>query len=105
MSEQQSPYSGEDRARWKQRILAKGGEISAKLEELLAKKDVVLEDMKLTQTDDVKEPKEKRLRRFFDHLMKRMRAVEDPRFGFDPTRGAFLSVAELDEQPWIECDP
>ncbi len=105
MSEQQSTYSAEDRGRWKKAILAKGGEISAKLEELLAKKDVVLDDIKLTQTDDVKEPKEKRLRRFFDHLMKRQRAVEDARFGYDPEKGRFLTVAELDEMPWIECDP
>jgi len=105
MSEQESPYSADDRARWKKTILAKGGDVSARLEAVLAKKEVDLSDVELTQTDDEKEPPEKRLRRYLDLLMARLRVVDDPRFGYDPERGRFLTVPELDEMPWIECDP
>lgn len=105
MSEAQSPYSAEDRERWKKSILAKGGEVSAKLEAILNRKDVKLEDMKLFKTDDEREPKEKRLRRFFDLLMARLKVVQDPRFGFDREQNRFLTVPELDEMPWIEVDP
>jgi hypothetical protein len=103
--DQPSPYTAEDRQRWKQKLLAKGGDIAAMLEELLAKKEVDLAKLELKMKDDEKEPKEKRLRRYFDLLMARMRVVEHPRFGYDPERGEFLTVAELDEVPWIECEP
>ena len=102
---QTSPYSSEDRQRWKGLLLAKGSEVASKLEEVLAKKDVTLEDLGLFMVDDAKEPKEKRLRRYFDHLMTRMRAVNDPRFGYDRERDRFLTIAELDAMPWIECEP
>ena len=100
----ESPYTAEDRQRWKQRLLDKGQEISKKLEQVLAKKDVSLDDLKLKLDDDEKEPKEKRLRRYFDLIMARLRKVESSSFGFDRQRGAFLSVAELDEMPWIDTD-
>lgn len=100
-----SIYSAVDRERWKKRLLAKGGEIAAKLEEILANKDVSLDDLGLKMVDDDKEPKEKRLRRYFDHIMKRLKVVDDPRFGFDPKEGRFLTVTELDEVPWIDCEP
>jgi len=100
-----SPYTVEDRQRWRERLLAKGGEVAKMLEELLANKEVDLAKLELRLVDDEKEPKEKRLRRYFDLLMSRLHKVDDPRFGFDPTRGEFLSVAELDEVPWIECAP
>ncbi len=100
-----SPYTAEDRQRWKKKLLAKGGEVAAMLEELLAKKEVDLAKLELKMKDDEKEPKEKRLRRYFDLLMARMRVVEHPRFGYHPERGEFLEVAELDEMPWVECEP
>lgn len=100
----ESPYTAEDRQRWKQRLLDKGQEISKKLEQILAKKDVSLDDLQLKLDDDEKEPKEKRLRRYFDLIMARLRKVDSPSFGFDRQRGAFLSVAELDETPWIDTD-
>jgi hypothetical protein len=105
MSDEASPYTDEDRERWRKRLLAKGGEVAAMLEKLLAKKDVDLADLGLRMTDDEKEPKEKRLRRYFDVIMKRMRAVDHPRFGYDPEEGRFLKVAELDEMPWAEVEP
>ncbi len=100
----QSPYTAEDRQRWKQRLLDKGQEISKKLEQVLAKKDVRLDDLELKLTDDENEPKEKRLRRYFDLVMARLRKVESQDFGFDRQRDAFLSVTELDEMPWIDTD-
>lgn len=103
--DQPSPYTPEDRQRWRTKLLAKGGEVAAMLEELLANKEVDLAKLDLRMVDDEKEPKEKRLRRYFDLLMRRMRSVDHPRFGFAPARGAFLSAAELDEMPWIECEP
>lgn len=102
----ESPYTSEDRQRWKQRLLAKGQEISTKLEEVLAGKEVDLQKIGLkADADGGKLPPEKRLRMYLDLVMRRMRAVDHPRFGFDPTRDAFLSVAELDEVPWIDVDP
>jgi len=100
-----APYTAEDRQRWKQALLAKGQEISTKLEELLAGKEVDLEKIELTQAADSKETPERRLRNYLDLVMRRMRAVEDPRFGFDKERNAFLSVAEIDEMPWIDVEP
>jgi len=100
-----SPYSQADRDRWRQMLLKKGKEVADKLERVLNKKDVDLEDMSLFKNDEPAETKEKRLRRYLDHLMKRLRSVDDPRFGFDPERGEFLSVTELDEVPWADVDP
>jgi|GEM_PF-1626399 len=105
MNEITSTYTPEDRQRWKKTILKKGGEVSAKLEEILNKKDVSLEDLSLYGDGEPGETKEQRLRRFFDHLMKRLRAIDDPRFGFDSEAGAFLAVAALDEMPWVDCEP
>ena len=100
-----SPYSATDKGRWRQAILDKGREVSTKLEEILAGKEITLNEISLFANDEPAETKEKRLRRFFDHLMLRLRVIEDPNFGFDTERDAFLSVAELDEMPWIECEP
>lgn len=100
-----SPYTPADRARWRQALLAKGKEIADRLERVLANKNVRLEDLSLYKNDEPAETKEKRLRRFFDHVMGRLRAVDHPRFGFDPERGAFLSVVELDEVPWADTEP
>jgi hypothetical protein len=100
-----APYTEADRARWREALLRKGGEVAAKLEELMSKKDKTLADFSLLGDDEPGETKERRLRRYFDHLMRRLRAVNHPRFGFDRTRGAFASVTELDETPWLEVDP
>jgi len=105
MSQAPSPYRSEDRQRWREALLDKGGQVATLIEAILAGKEVDLADFELTQTDKQKEPPEKRLRRFFDLLMKRLRAVDDPRFGWDPTQGRYLSVTELNELPWIEVDP
>jgi len=100
-----SPYTAEDRQRWKQRLLAKGREISSKLEDILAGKDAKLEDFDLKMDGEPAETKERRLRRYFDHVMKRLRAVEHSRFGYDPATRAFLPVATLDDTPWIDVEP
>lgn len=100
-----SPYSHDDRMRWRRLLLAKGQDISKKLEEVLAGKDVKLSEIELRLTSDEKEPKERRLRRFLDLLMARLRVVDHPRFGFDPETQAFLPVPVIDETPWIEVEP
>jgi len=100
-----SPYTAEDRERWRRLLLAKGQEIAQKLEEVLAGKDVRLEDLGLQMVDKDKEPKDKKLRRFLDLLMARLRKVDDPDFGWDAERGAYLPRAALDETPWIDLEP
>jgi hypothetical protein len=100
-----SPYTEADRGRWREALLRKGGEVAARLEELLAKKDKTLADFSLWGGDEPGETRERRLRRYFDHLMRRLRAVHHPRFGFDPGRGDFVTVAELDAVPWLEVEP
>ncbi|MFO0745229.1 MAG: hypothetical protein U1F43_06055 [Myxococcota bacterium] len=97
-----APYTAEDKQRWKQKCLAKGQEISTKLEEILAGKEVDLQKIGLVKDDEPALTPEKRLRRFLDQVMQRMRSLDDPRFGYDRSRRAFLSVAELDEVPWID---
>lgn len=100
-----SPYTKEDRERWRQAILAKGQEVASKLEKIKAGKDVKLSDIKLFKNDEPAETEEKRLRRFFDHLMARLRKVDAPQFGYDPDKGAFWTVAALDEMPWADLAP
>jgi len=100
-----SPYTQADRDRWRQLLLAKGKEVADKLERVLAKKDVALEELSLFKNDEPAETKEKRLRRYLDHLMKRLRSLDHPRFGYDTGRGAFVSVTELDECPWLDVEP
>lgn len=100
-----SPYAVEDRERWRRLLLAKGQEVAKKLEEVLAGKDVRLEDLSLWMTDKEKEPKDKKLRRFLDLLMARLKRVDDPSFGWDSERGAFLPKAVLDDTPWIDLEP
>jgi len=100
-----STYTAADRQRWRQALLAKGREVSSKLEEILAGKDVSLDDFGLKMNGEPAETKEKRLRRFFDLLMRRLRVVDSPRFGYDPEAGAFLPVSALDEAPWIDVEP
>ena len=100
-----SVYTAEDRARWKTALLAKGQEISKGLEDVLAGKDAHLDDFSLFARGAPAESPERRLRRYLDLVMKRMRAVEDPRFGFDRERNGFLPVAAINEVPWIEVEP
>ncbi|TNF26723.1 MAG: hypothetical protein EP329_20780 [Deltaproteobacteria bacterium] len=100
-----SPYTQADRDRWRQLLLKKGKEVADKLERVLAKKDVALEELSLFKNDEPAETKEKRLRRYLDHLMKRLRSLDHPRFGYDPARGAFVAVTELDECPWLDVEP
>jgi hypothetical protein len=105
MSATESPYTPADRERWRKLILKKGGEVSAKLEEILNNKDATLDDFSLWGDGEPGETKERRLRRFFDHLMKRLRVVDHPRFGFDAESSDFLPVAALDDTPWLDCEP
>jgi hypothetical protein len=100
-----SPYSASDRARWRRLLLAKGQEIATRLEDLLAGKEVSLDDFSLFARGEPGEPPEKRLRRYFDQVMRGLRAVDRPRFGFDPATGTYLSIAALDATPWIELMP
>jgi hypothetical protein len=83
-------------------MLEKGRDIATKLEKILAGKDVSLEEISLLKNDEPAETKEKRMRRFLDHVMSRMRAVQTADFGFDHTTGAYLTVTELNEVPWID---
>ena len=99
-----SPYTASDRQRWKQMLLDKGREISTKLEQILAGKDVTLDKFALKMDGEPAETKEKRLRRYFDLVMRRLRAVEDPSFGYDGASKTFLSIAALDDAPWIDVD-
>lgn len=100
-----SNYTQIDRERWKSAILAKGQEVASKLEQILAGKDITLAEISLFKNDEPAETREKRLRRFLDHLMARLKVVDHPRFGWDAEAGAWKSVAELDETPWIACAP
>lgn len=99
-----SPYTPNDRARWRRLLLAKGQDIAKRLEDILAGKDVSLDDFSLFAKGEPAEPPEKRLRRYFDQVMRSLRAVDRPRFGFDPVRGTYVAIAVLDETPWIELD-
>ncbi len=100
-----SVYTAEDRGRWKTALLAKGQEIAKRLEEVLAGKDARLDDFSLFARGEPAEPPERRLRRYLDLVMKRMRAVDHPRFGFDRERDGFLPVAAIDEMPWVDVEP
>ena len=100
-----SVYTTEDRARWKTALLAKGQEIAKRLEDVLAGKDARLEDFSLFARGEPAELPERRLRRYLDLVMKRMRVVDDPRFGFDRERDGFLPVAAIDEMPWVDVEP
>jgi len=100
-----STYTAEDRQRWRQGLLAKGQEIAKKLEDVLAGKDVKLSEIELRMVDKVKEPLDKKLRRFLDLLMARLKVVDHPRFGFDLEKGEFAPAAALDEVPWLELEP
>lgn len=100
-----SPYSANDRARWRRLLLAKGQEIAKRLEDILAGKEVSLDDFPLFAKGEPAESPERRLRRYFDQVMRSLRAVDRPRFGLDPVRGTYLPIAALDETPWIELEP
>jgi len=100
-----STYTADDRQRWRQALLAKGRDVATKLEEVLAGKDVTLSELELRAVDDVKEPLDKKLRRFLDLLMARLKVVDHPRFGFDTDKGEFVPVAALNEVPWLELEP
>ncbi len=97
-----SPYTPQDRARWRRLLLAKGQDISQRLEDILEGKDATLADFPAFPTGEPAESPERRLRRYFDQVMRALRAVDRPTFGFDPKAGSFLSVAALDEVPWID---
>lgn len=100
-----SPYSANDRARWRRLLLAKGQDIAKRLEDILAGEEVSLDDFSLFAKGEPAELPERRLRRYFDQVMRSLRVVDRPRFGFDPAKGTYLSIAALDEAPWIELEP
>ena len=96
-----APYTSADRQRWRQALLAKGKEISDQLAEVLAGKDITLAEISLFANDGPAEKKEVRLRRYFDHVMGRMRNVEGETFGFCEDEERFHTREELDEVPWL----
>ncbi len=71
------------------------------LAELLAGKDITLAEISLFATDGPAEKKEVRLRRYFDHVMARMRSVETDTFGWSDEENRFHTREELDEVPWL----
>src|SRR5687768_4707733 len=94
-------YPDDLRAAWKQRILAKGRDVSDALTKILAGKDARLDDFQLTGGEPGERPEEK-LRRFLDHLMKTMRRLDAPDFGACTGCGQPIPVAELDALPWAD---
>ncbi|MCB9788563.1 MAG: hypothetical protein H6744_17945 [Deltaproteobacteria bacterium] len=87
------------------RINAKGLEVATKLSELLAGKDVRLDDFELTGDEDPRVAKEERLRAYLA-LVNRARArVLDGTIGTCVSCGTALSAAAVDETPWLlRCD-
>ncbi len=95
-------------ARLLARINQKGLEVATKLSELLAGKEVRLEDFELTGGEDPRVSKEERLRGYLA-LVNRSRArLLDGSIGTCVSCGAELREAAIDETPWIlrcaECE-
>jgi hypothetical protein len=83
------------------RINQKGLEIATKLSELLAGKDVRLEDFELTGDEDPRVRKEERLRAYLA-LVNRARArLNDETIGTCVSCGAAIREAAIDETPWL----
>lgn len=92
-------------ARLLARINQKGLGVATKLSELLAGKDVRLEDFELTGDEDPRVKKEERLRAYLA-LVNRSRArLLDGSIGTCVSCGGEIGAAAIDETPWIlRCD-
>jgi hypothetical protein len=84
----------------KKKLLAKGGEIAARLEQLLNHKEVKLTDLP-TPLKPSEDP-ELRLRRWLDQIDRAIKAWGTDRLGRCGVCGAALPDATLAEQPWLD---
>jgi len=89
--------------RWHRHLLVKGGDIAKILEEILAGKDVRLEDLPIAGKDG--ETAETRARMFLERIDRCIKAWGTPRFGRCTVCEAPISPAVLDEAPWTERCP
>ncbi len=87
---------------WKRALLAKGADVAKLLEDLLAGKDVTLDEgiPQLGADDD-----ELRLRRFLELIDRGIKRAETGRFGRCAVCGVALPAAVLDQRPWTERCP
>ena len=93
------PHVPGDIRSWKRALLAKGADVAKLLEELLAGKDVNLDQgIPVLGTED----KELRLRRFLELIDRGIKRAETGRFGRCAVCGMAIPPAALDEQPWTE---
>ena len=88
---------------WKRALLAKGSEIALRLEALLSKKEVKLNDLPPPKKPD--EDPELRLRRFLGQLDRGIKAFGSERYGRCAVCGDALDPAALGETPWLESCP
>jgi len=86
--------------RWRRHLLSKGGQVAKALEDILAGKDVRLEDLPLT--GKAGEDAETRARIFLARIDRAIKAVGTRRFGRCKVCGIPLAGAVLDERPWEE---
>ncbi len=84
---------------WKRALLARGSTVAHLLEEILAGKEVSLDErIPRLGADD----KELRLRRFLEMIDRCIKRAETNRFGRCAVCGTALPQAVLDERPWTE---
>lgn len=87
-----------DLRKWKRELLAKGSDVAAQLEALLAGKNVDLAGVPELGTDD----KEIRLRRFLEMIDRGIKRAGTEKFGRCGVCGEEIPAAVLDERPWTE---
>jgi hypothetical protein len=85
---------------WKKTLLAKGSEIALRLEALLSKKEVKLNDLPPPKKPG--EDPELRLRRFLGQLDRGIKSFGTERFGRCAVCAEALPSAALAETPWLE---
>ena len=88
---------------WKRTLLAKGSEIASRLEALLSKKEVKLNDLPPPKKPG--EDPELRLRRFLEQLDRGIKSFGSERFGRCLVCSAPIAEAALQETPWLESCP
>lgn len=94
-----NPMSRPDE-RWHRHLLAKGREVAQVLEEILAGKDVRLEDLPIPGNAD--DDPELRARRFLERIDRGIKSFGTPRFGRCAVCEAPIDPAVLEEAPWTE---
>jgi len=104
LSERQAVYDAFALARVRESLKAHQAKVARQMEQILQGQNLTLQDVKLPQEEDPREPPLERLRRYMRLLQATRQRLSTPGFGLCAGCGAPIQIESLVSFPWLmEC--